>query len=301
MKDISICLDIGGTYIKGMVYDENKSPLINQIKHYDALSNQSATVIFDNIIQIMKDLVESQNIKDFKVVFLGIAFPGPFDYKKGVSYIKDLGKFDSLYNLNVKQELKVRVQAISHEFESAKLYFTNDATAFAIGENYLSEAESGAYFTIGTGLGSTFIKDKEIIKGKLGIPENGMIYNKPFKTSIVDDFISSRGLKSISKKILQSELSGRKLAKRAHEGDESALKVFHEFGSDIGKAISPYVNVFKPVEIVFGGQISKSYPYFEKGLKKYISEHINIRISENTSASTLLGLFLLQKETFVEI
>jgi len=300
MKDISICLDIGGTYIKGMVFDENNNPLIKQIKQFSALSNQSATVIFDNIIQIMKDLVQSQNNKDFKVVFLGVAFPGPFDYKKGISYIKDLGKFDSLYNLNVKQELKERVQAIGHEFETAKLYFTNDATAFAIGENYLSKVESGAYFTIGTGLGSTFIRDKEIIKGKFGIPENGMLYSEPFRSSIIDNYISSRGLKNISKKYLQTELSGYKLAKRANMGDEGALKAFQEFGNDISEAISPYIDSFNPKEIVFGGQISNSHPYFERGLQENLLKHIHIRISENTSTSTLLGLFLLQKESFIE-
>ena len=37
---------------------------------------------------------------------IGIAIPGPFDYGNGISLIKDLEKYESLYGTNIKETLE---------------------------------------------------------------------------------------------------------------------------------------------------------------------------------------------------
>jgi glucokinase len=40
---------------------------------------------------------------------IGIAMPGPFDYLTGICLMKNVNKYESLYGLNIKQELSDRL------------------------------------------------------------------------------------------------------------------------------------------------------------------------------------------------
>ncbi len=59
---------------------------------------------------------------------VAVAMPGPFDYTRGVSYIKDQSKFDTLYGVDVKSALADRLAV-----PAAGILFDNDATCFLRG------------------------------------------------------------------------------------------------------------------------------------------------------------------------
>lgn len=300
MKKVSICLDVGGTFVKGAIFSREFAEGYTDIHYYPAKSNLSKGEIIKNFQFIFLDLLEPFEESEWNVEKIAIAFPGPFDYEEGISQIKGLGKFDKLYGVNLLNEF-IQLQKLpeSRQFGEATIFFRNDAEAFAFGENHKSQAESGAYFTIGTGLGSTFIKDKRIVFGKDGIPESGMIYNQPFGKGVVDDYASARGLEKIISKHLFDPMSGEDLFNQAEEGSQIALEIFNEFGMVLGKAINPFITKFQPEEIVFGGQISKSFRFFEHSLRESLNDGFEarvIRISEDTTLSTLEGLFILNEE-----
>ncbi|MBJ7593551.1 MAG: ROK family protein [Candidatus Dormibacteraeota bacterium] len=81
-----------------------------------------------------------------------IAIPGPFDYSSGVGLFEDVGKFDSLLNVDVGSRLRAELPHLA-----GGLTFINDADAFAIGE-WLQGVAAGAArcvgITLGTGIGS---------------------------------------------------------------------------------------------------------------------------------------------------
>ena len=60
---------------------------------------------------------------------IGIAMPGPFDYENGICYIKGLDKYESLFNLNVKEMLAQQLN-----IERSDIYMMNDASCFLKGE-----------------------------------------------------------------------------------------------------------------------------------------------------------------------
>lgn len=300
MKKVSICLDVGGSFIKAATFSEDILDRHSDIKYYPTKSNQSKDLIVENFGMVFQDLLSEFIESDYYVDKIAIAFPGPFDYERGISEIKGLNKFDSLYNINLFDEFNRLFRTNEYcKLKNARIFFKNDAEAFAIGENKYGKRDKGAYFTIGTGLGSTFIEASRVVKGKYNIPESGMIYNQEFKGKIIDDYISARGLEKLIEKRYTESMKGSDLFEQASSGSSTAIKVFEEFGKMIGQAISPFVEQFQPDEIVLGGQISKSYQFFKRELMLSLNldnREIIIRTSEDTTIRTLEGLFLLDGE-----
>ena len=58
-----------------------------------------------------------------------LAFPGPFDYAKGICLLRGLDKYDALYGVDLRRAFS-RGSGIAPE----DILFTNDASAFALGE-----------------------------------------------------------------------------------------------------------------------------------------------------------------------
>lgn len=294
MREGIICLDIGGTNTKGALFSEEVSVKSTEIYYYDSMSNQSARTIISNFEYILLDLIQKNNWQNKCIRKISIAFPGPFDYINGISYIKNLGKYESIYKMNLKQEFKNICKKYS-TLKNSEIVFMNDATAFAMGENKFSGVRKGAYFTLGTGLGSTFIEDNEFVKGKYDIPESGMIYNLQYKRSILDDYLSARSIEKISNKFYFNTITVFELFQQAEEQVDSAQKVFEIFGAMLGEGLSPILKSFEPDEIVFGGQISKSSKYFLPSFIDNVDmkyKQFKVRISQDTSLRIMQGLFL---------
>ena len=89
------------------------------------------------------------------------------------------------------------------------------------------------YLCIGTGCGSAFSIDGCLSTDETkGIPPKGWVYNTPFRDSIIDDYISIRGLKELSGKFMKEPLSGLDLFHLAQKNDSNALACFLEFGKN---------------------------------------------------------------------
>lgn len=299
MHEVFVCLDVGGTFTKGIIFNNAQEPLLEGIHYFETNSKGYKDEVIASLVSVINELITLTHLDDVLVRSIALAFPGPFDYERGVSWITGLNKFESLYGLNVKDLLINSLKKDKNfDYSKAQIFMHNDATSFAFGENNQSKAERGAYFTIGTGFGSTFIEKGKQVFNEKGIPENGMVYNLPFNGSILDDYLSARGLNLISEKHYDETLSGFDLYKFAEANDEKALTIFKHFGQEIGRGLNPVLKFFKPEEVVFGGQISNSLKYFEEGIRENLDaelDSITIRKSIDTSLMTLRGLFILER------
>lgn len=300
MKKFSVCLDVGGTYIKGAIFSHEFEKKYTEVHYYPSKSEAEKEEIIGNLEDIILDLTATFDSDEWRADKIAIAFPGPFDYEEGICLIEGLSKFGKLHGVNLKEHLEKFICQPEHEnLRDAAVFFKNDAEAFAYGENFFSKAHSGAYFTIGTGFGSTFIENRKQVHGSRGVPENGMIFNVPFESGIIDDYCSARGLKHLASKYYISEIEGKALSDQAKMGVEAAINVFSDFGKTLSQAIAPFIEAFSPEEIVFGGQISKSFEFFGPALKAHIVQKNRpaiFRISDDTTLRTLEGLFILNRE-----
>lgn len=297
--DVVFALDVGGTYIKACVLEQDRI-LDETICQFEAHSHESREFIITHFVNILMSLAtkfkETRN-EDFiqKVVGIGFTFPGPFDYENGISYIKGLNKFESLYGVNLREQLLAQLlpTELGRQTKKIVLQFENDGRLFGLGASTNFPEERIICLTIGTGLGSVFIDQGKIVKSAENIPPEGYLYNQPFQDDTVDNRFSRRGIlhAAAAKGIDQEGFDVKELAELARSGNDAAQSTFAQFGSDLGDMLIPYIEKFQPHRIIVGGQIAKSFDLFLGSLDDKL-KRINTKVNplDNAIHYTFLGI-----------
>ena len=312
--DAYLMLDVGGTNIKAGILDEKGALAGGEIYSFDAKARGSGEEIFRNFAEILcrlrkkcltKDHAQREHIKEnfsgenTRIKGIGMAFPGPFDYEHGISLMKGLNKYDAIYGLSIQEELKKYSGGLwetEEERQQCRFLFLHDVEAFALGECYFGsgkDSERTMFLCMGTGAGSAFAHNKRILKGEDGqVPPMGWIFNTPFKESIIDDYLSIRGLEALSKEHFGHVKSGLELYQLCGEKDKEALLVYKKFGKWLREAMLPFIESFHPDTLVLGGQLSKSFPHFGEELGEECEKRrISIYLTQDTSKRALEGLY----------
>ncbi|MFT0249537.1 ROK family protein [Bacteroides thetaiotaomicron] len=176
-------IDIGGTHIKGGIVNLLTNDIHqNILSHEELNATDSTSSIITKVRKVITDIQACMPLS--KLGGIGIAMPGPCDYAKGIVAIYGVPKFQSLFGLNLKEEIK--------KVSDLNTVFINDASAYALGEYYAGAAKDTSrsiIVTIGTGLGSTFLENDTVLNELTeGIPEHGYLYNIPYRDGMADDF-----------------------------------------------------------------------------------------------------------------
>ena len=273
--------DVGGTGIKYGTLNK-KGVLISPISDLPSPSRKGKEEVFSFFSQIIE---KEENVKG-----IGMAWPGPFDYEKGVSLMDGLGKYQSIYGLDVAENINKRLKR-----DDMKYVFLHDVAAFLTGYARESDIENERIIAllIGTGAGSSFYTEAKCVgKEYKGVPENGWIYNIPFRGETIEDWVSSKGIKRLSEKYFNTSIDGKTLFHMAESGDERAIALWLEFGDVIKEAMIPFILQFKPDRVVFGGKISQAWKYFSPRMKEELEKSgTKLSVTEETSRYVLSGLF----------
>lgn len=300
MTRTGIGVDVGGTHIASAAVDLDTGHLIENT--YNEILIDSAASPTRFLADLTKVISTSLEFAQGEISGISLAFPGPFDYEIGISKIKGLSKFDSLFGVNIKQYLKSNL-AIKKE---TSIEFINDAGAFALGEYFYGNAKgfkNVLAITVGTGFGSTFIKDNSTVKSGKGIPEGGFLYNQPFLDSIADDYFSTRWFEDTWLSETGSIINGvKEIFDLADAGDENASIVFEQFGKQLADFLTPWITSSQTECLVIGGSISKAWKHFFDHLKaQFLKNKVNIQIKqsdfEKYPALTGAAKYLDLKET----
>lgn len=294
MEKAYLLLDVGGTQIKAGISDE-KGNLLGEVSSYPAMAKVCGEEILDHFAAVIERLQRQAGA--VCIAGVGMAFPGPFDYGRGISLMRGLDKYDGIYGISIEKEIKKRVEAV----RDAKFRFLHDVEAFALGESRFGEARQEnklLCLCIGTGIGSAFVEGGRALKEQRhGVPLNGWLYQTPYKDSVLDDYLSVRGLAKISLGIMGEALDGKTLYERCLAGEAGALQVYHVFGQDLSAGILPFVDAFRPDAAVLGGRISGSFPYFGESFQKECrTRGVKIYLEPKTSLRAMQGLFAAMEE-----
>lgn len=294
-----VLMDVGGTQVKALACRGPEVPP-GGITAFDAKSGGEKAEIFRNFADIIRSLSARLPESGRKLDGIGMAFPGPFDYKNGVSLMRGLGKYGAIFGCDIRRELRRLLPRLIAE--DVPFVFLHDVEAFAMGEiRYGTAVESrrAIHLCIGTGAGSAFTENGAVLRDPTEtVPENGWIYHTPFRGGIIDDYVSVRGLAGISKRFFENAPDGAELARLCGEGNSKALAVFAEFGQVVCEALEPFLRSFRPDTLVLGGQISKSYRRFGKALDGLCRDlDIQIAVSRDTSESIVRGLLSVLTES----
>jgi glucokinase len=200
---------------------------------------------------------------------IGFAFPGPFDYAKGIALLQGIGKYEALFKLSVRDLLRFEFQRLKpfspgvtmNRLTAADIRFGNDAFMFGLGASIRFPSERLLCLTLGTGLGSAFVENGQIVAGRHGIPSSGMLFAEPYRDHIVDSYFGRRGILNMASErgLLADGIDVADLAEAAKSGNAQAQDVFREYGSKLGEMLLPYLSEFKPSRLVLA-LMGKRYP-----------------------------------------
>ncbi|HSV11050.1 MAG TPA: ROK family protein [Hanamia sp.] len=286
-------VDIGGSHISSALVKpgDAASILDNSFIRKKIHSSGSAEIILSEWVDAIHTSLE--NLNGYILEGIGIAMPGPFNYREGISLIKGVNKYNALYGLNIKEALR---NQLNIEY-NLPVIFENDACCFGLGECISGEAKGFKKviaITLGTGLGACFIKENQVLHNADGIPEGGYLYNYPFKKGIAEDYISSRWVMETFESITGESITVKEISVRAEKyNDKQAKNVFLKLAENIAELLAPFIQSFEADCLVIGGRIAQSSNLFLPSLNKLIKDKfgisIPIKISDKMELSAIAG------------
>ncbi len=299
MTRYAIGVDIGGSHISSVLVDMETSRMVPESLAEQKVNNKaSADEILNDWAIALRKTMNSASIDE--LAGIGFAMPGPFDYQTGVALMKNVAKYDSLYGINVGDELKKRLNLpVEMPFR-----YLNDALSFAVGECWTGKAagyKNVVAITLGTGFGSAFLTNGvPVIEGDR-VPKMGYVYHIPYENGIADDYFSTRWF--IKEYSLRTgiQVSGVKEIAESVNQDPIARQVFEHFGTAIGNFLAPLLSKFGAECLVVGGNISGAYPLFGPSFERaLVSQNVNVKtvISELMESAAMAGSARLLDDQF---
>ncbi|MDQ1743123.1 MAG: hypothetical protein QOE23_1462 [Pseudonocardiales bacterium] len=215
-----------------------------------------------------------------------IAMPGPFDYARGVAHYAGVGKFEALAGVDVGA-------ALTEALRPGTLCFSNDASAFAVGE-WLIGAGRGATrcvaVTLGTGIGSAFLDKGVSVSTGPSVPPQAELHLLSHAGRPLEDWVSSRAIRagylraggSVDREVVE-------IAGLARAGDAAAGAAFDAAFRVLGEVLGPWLERFGADRLVIGGSISRSFDLVEGPLRAGLSAATDCRLPIVTAAEPELA------------
>ena len=275
-----LAFDVGGSHVAAAVCstaDFSLGPV--------ASAPHATVSTSDDFLDLLHSLGMKARIGRERVIGTMLAVPGPFDLQAGVSLMRH--KLPYLYGVDLRLGLAERFQ-----FVPAQVRFLNDADAYLLGEIGAGAARSfsrAVGLTLGTGIGSAFAVNGDLVTEGPGVPSGGEIWNLPYQGGIVEDFISSRAIVGNYERCTGKKREVVDLADTA-QSDPAAQQAFSEFGHHLGAVIRTLLAEFNADVIVLGGGISRSANLFLPTVQAEIGDStIELRVSELKDTAALVG------------
>ncbi len=300
-------IEVGGSHAVAALADLTAGTLVPGTLHKRTVDPVgSAAGIIDSVVGAARGL------PPVDIERWGVAIPGPFDYQRGVGLFTGVGKFESLYGVDVGAALMDDLPG-----PPAGVAFLNDAAAFGWGEWLFGggeRRERGVFLTLGTGVGSAFLADGALKRDGPGVPPQGEAHLLTIDGRPLEDTVSTRAVEreyhrrtSAGREGAPREGAGRErtvakhadpvgvaeVANLARSGDPVALDVLRTAFRRLGEALGPGVARFEPDVIVVGGGMIGAWdiigPAFRDGLCHDGGGEITVSLAAQPDAAALLG------------
>jgi glucokinase len=275
-------LEIGGTHVTAALVDPTAWLLVpGSAKRRDIEAQGSAEELVGAFVSAAAELPTGEAV-------LGVAIPDPFDYATGVGQFRGVGKFESLYGLDLRSAILEGVPALDG------VAFVNDADAFLIGE-WVNGAATGyqrcVAITLGTGIGSAFLADGGIVDSGPDVAPGGRAHRLMVRDHPLEDLVSRRAMRrAYAEATGDTEADVLDIALRARDGDRVSAQVLSVAMQVLGEALGPIMHRFAPDVIVVGGSMAGSWdlfePSFRAGLRR---DRQHIVVAEHLEHAPLVG------------
>ncbi|WP_395152196.1 ROK family protein [Ilumatobacter sp.] len=271
--DLVVAVDVGGMSIKrGLVsFGDGGAPSVESLPAQPIDATASADVLLaalrSAIDPLLRRAVDGQQAD---VLALGVAFPGPMDYERGIPAIRGQRKFDNLCGVDLRAWATT-----AWPDQTLDVRFVNDAEAAALGESIAGASRSSQrslMVTLGTGFGAAAVVD-----GCGALLVGGVNVQLLFEALVedhgrADDVLSAVGLAAL----LGVPVDGvAGAAQAAREGDVAISSSFEEFGRRLGRFLAGHVRAMNMDVLVIGGGAGKAFDLFAPSLRAEVRAEVH--------------------------
>lgn len=281
-RELVLVIDVGGSSLKANLFFAKQNDAFDFVLPSDCIMDIDASsdraAILTTFSDLFKLIIRALSLEEehYEIIGISLAFPGPADYEHGIPLMQGLAKYEALYGSAIRDDLVAGLKAAAEHTEAVRvrsdLLFTmqNDARMYALGA-WIAEGRPQdlriAALTVGTGLGSAFIVNGELMTDRAernraeGIPADGYIYHLPLDGLTADDCLSTRGLVRLARNAGLVVEDGRALAEMAEAGDRFAEEVFIEFGERLAAFIAGEQGLapFRADVVYLGGNLMRAF------------------------------------------
>jgi len=294
---ITIGVDIGGSHISSAAVNMNTYKIIPGTYFKSPVNSKASK---EEILRKWGDVINQtlEKVKDENVMGIGIAMPGPFQYKTGIAMFERNDKYELLHKVSIASELPKHLNG-----SNLSIRFLNDASSFGIGGaliNKIGKNQKIVALTLGTGFGAAFLKNHVPVVNDERVPEGGCLWDKVFLDGIADDYFSTRWFLSKYEEFTgDNNIGGVK--EIVDTNSPISLKLFEEFALNFSEFMLPHLTKFDANLLVIGGNISKSHHLFLPVIIQKLKEKgcdISIEIIDNTDKACIIGSSYLFEPDF---
>ena len=299
MKKLAIGIDIGGINTAFGLVDENGDLYADSVvstKKFPLFTDYPAYVA--ELTESLHALADSLSF-EYELVGIGIGAPNANYHTGVIEHPANLWKFPvGETNPDESRRMFPLVDDIKKAFPGVECRMTNDANAATIGEMIYGNAKGMKDFimiTLGTGLGSGFVANGEMIYGHDGfagefghvIAVRGGRQCGCGRRGCLETYVSATGIKRTVFELMAtmtepSELrdipfanfDAAMVSTAASHGDPIALEAFRITGELLGYALADAVTITSPEAIFLFGGLAKSVKYIFEPTQWYMEENM---------------------------
>ena len=269
-KKYNVCLDIGGTKILGVIFDEERN-IVYRLKKKTKEAGDDAGNVEKMIISVAEEMIKDADLKKGQINAIAAGAPGVIDQAEGiVLFSPNLPWRD--YDIKTPIEKKFGVP----------FYIGNDVNVGVLGEYKYGAAKGYSNvvgFFVGTGMGGGLILDGRLFTGnKFKGAEYGHMILDPEgplcgcgQRGCLEAFSSKKGMSSY---ILQQASRGRQsmladriengvfkskfLKKALKTGDAVTMEAVDRACHYLAVATGNMINTISPDIVVYGGGVMEA-------------------------------------------
>ena len=298
MKKLVFGIDIGGINTASGLVDEKGEIFAESVistKAYPKFSDYPRYI--NDLAEAMKALMDSVGF-DFSLVGIGVGAPNANYYKGTVEMPANLWKYSTPDEGKEEERNFNFADDLGKHFLNVPVYITNDANAATIGEMVYGGAKGMKDFimiTLGTGVGSGFVANGEMIYGHDGfagefghvIVERGGRECGCGRKGCLETYASAIGIKRTAFELLAvmndptplreltfNQVDSAMLSQLAAKGDPIAKEAYRLTGQKLGYALADAVTITSPEAIFIFGGLAKAGAILFDPIKWYMEENM---------------------------
>ena len=288
-----IGIDIGTTFIRGMLTNMNAEP----IKEIEVVTEslREPEYVLNKVVDMIDRLSNTSMVKRDQIIGVGIAVAGTVNLEKGIVVYSPAFNWR---NVRFYDYIQSRI--------NLPLFFDNVNRVMALGELTFgkgNEYDNMICINVGYGIGAGIIINKKLFYGTDGMAgefghvpvagDNLIICacgNKNCLTAYSSgDSIAQRVrlmMREKSSELLMKlcngkpeDLTAKLVGEAFRQNDSIARQVFQQAIFYLGQSIAGLINTFNPQAVFIGGGVAQSGDIFWEPLKEIVNENVFDRLS----------------------